>query len=86
MGDVQATSCPLFIEVPRDLQEMFPYFSEILCKYKTAYSLIHICIFIIRKHRNAFYRLFQYLLYPHSNAWNEVTEAFFYPLNRHWNE
>lgn len=67
-------------------REMLPYFCEIQCKYKTAYILIRICIFIIRKQRNAFYRLFQSLLYPHSNAWNEVTEAFLYPLNRHWNE
>ena len=54
---------PLLIEVPRDLQEMLPYFGTILCKYKTAYNSDAFCIFILRKQRNAFYRLFQSLLW-----------------------
>ena len=42
---------PLFIKVLRDLQEILPYFDEILCKYKTAYNSDAFCIFILRKQK-----------------------------------
>ena len=73
----------LLINVPKNLQEMLPYFHKILYIFKTEYSFITFCIFILREQRNAFYRLFQCLLYPYSKAWNKVKEAFLYPLNRH---